>query len=145
MEIEEMLSTEEEAIVADVCRSLSTVEHYRRDSEQATRKRVEALYRQVKDAIGARTLSELREFSGQIARERLQAGFEFAEVHAAFSALEKAIWHHALVALPTYDQVLCLGLASTAIAHGDAAMGRVFGEGDGAAKPPIDLTPLFNE
>jgi hypothetical protein len=143
MNVEDLLSEDERAIVSEVCRVVAQLEHYRRDGTHATRCRIEALYKQLMTAVAARDLNGLRAYVAQIARERLEAGFELPEVEAAFSALEEAIWCHALVRLPPYDQAFALGLASTALAHGRDALERGFHYAHQAPEPYLDLTPLF--
>ena len=144
MNIEDVLREDEPAIVSETCEAVGRLEHYRRDGAEATRRRVEALYRQLMTAVCARDLEGLRRYAAQVARERLDAGFEIAEVEAAFSALEDAIWHDALARLPHYDQAWGLGLACTALAHGRAALrARLESAAARAAASSLDLTPLF--
>jgi hypothetical protein len=144
MDIEELLNEDEPAIVSETCRVVGELEHYRRDGHEATRGRVEALYRRVLEAVSTRDLGDLRAYAAQVARERSEAGYELPEVQAAFSALEKAIWQRALVRLAPYDQSWVLGLACTALAHGRAALGRAFDSlAPRTPAPCLDLTALF--
>jgi hypothetical protein len=145
MNIEDLLREHEQAILTDACQAIGRLEHYRRDGAEVTRRRVELLYRHVIAAVSARDLKDLRAYSAQIARERLAAGFDAPEVEAAFSALEEAIYHHALIRLPAYDQAWGLGLAGTAFAHGKEALVHAV-DGSASCPPafPIDLTPLFS-
>jgi RsbT co-antagonist protein rsbRD N-terminal domain len=145
MNIEEVLHENQAAIVADACRAIGRLEHYRRDGEQETKRRVEMLYQYLIAAVRALDLKELRTYAAQIARERVATGFAIAEVVAAFSAIEEAIWHHALIRLPRYDQAWGIGLACTVLAHGRAELARAVEAGSpGTGVPPIDLTPLFD-
>jgi hypothetical protein len=145
MNIEELLSENQAAIFADACRAIARLEHYRRDGAQETRRRVEALYGLLIEAVRALDLKDLRAYAAQVARERLATGFELSEVEAAFAAVEDAIWHHALIRLPHYDQAWGIGLACTALAHGRAELSRAIEAGSRRAPPPsIDLTPLFH-
>ena len=145
MNIEELLREHEQVILTDACRAIGRLEHYQRDGAEETRRRVELLYRQLIAALSERDVKDLRAYSEQVARQRLEAGFELSEVVAAYSALEEAIWHHALIRLPPYDQALGLGLASTAVAQGKVALGSlVEGVAPCAPAPSIDLTPLFS-
>jgi len=142
MNIEDLLTEDQSAIVTEACQAVGRLEHYRRDGAQATRRRLEALYHQLLDAVCTRDVRDLRRYAAQIARERLTTGFELPEVEEAFSALERAIWQRAVVRLPPYDQAWGLGLACTALAHGRCALERAF---DCVAPPAPypDLTPLF--
>jgi len=143
MNIEDLLTEEESAIVAEACQAVGRLEHYHRDGAQVTRRRLEALHHQLLDAVCTRDVRDLRRYAAHIARERQTAGFELLEVEEAFSALERAIWQHAVVRLPAYDQAWGLGLACTALAHGRSALERAF---DCIAPPAPypDLTPLFS-
>ncbi len=144
MDIEDVLSEDEPAIVGEACAAIAQVEPYRRDGAQRTHGRIEALTRQLMAAVRARDLTELRAYARQIASERYEAGFELSDVQAAFSALEAAIWHRALVRLPPYDLAWGLGLVSTALAHGRDALGRAFESAvPRTPAPTLDLTPLF--
>ena len=145
MNIEELLSESRTAIVADACQAIGRLEHYRRDGAQETQHRVEMLYHHLIEAVRALDLKDLRAYAAQIARDRLAAGFDAAEVAAAFSAVEQAIWHHALIRLPRYDQAWGIGLACTVLAHGRAEVERVAEHNAPyAPAPSIDLTPLFD-
>jgi hypothetical protein len=141
MNIEDVLGQDEVAIVSEAARALGQHEHYQRDGVEATRRRVEALYRHLRSAVSARDVALLRAYVGQVARERLDAGFQLSELQAAFSALEEAIWRDALARLPVYDQAWGLGLALTALAHGRDALGRAYEFS--ARAPALDLSPLF--
>jgi hypothetical protein len=145
MNIEELLRENEAAIVADACQAIGRLEHYRRDGAQETHRRVEMLYRHLIEAVHARDLEKLRTYAAQTARERLATGFELSELVAVFSAVEEAIWHHALIRLPRYDQAFGIGLACTVLAHGKAELVRaVEADAPSAPVPSIDLTPLFH-
>src|SRR6516165_9720753 len=89
MKIEELLRDDERAILDEAVRATALLSHYRRDGEEATRRRVQALYRAVARAVSARDLDDLLVHAGRIARERFLSGFERAEVEAAFATLEE--------------------------------------------------------
>lgn len=145
MEIEDLLHESEAAIVTDACRVVGQLEHYRRDGVKETLRRVEALYRHIIAAVRVRDLTDLRAHLAAIARDRLAAGYDVQELMAAFSAIEKAIWHHALIRLPAYDQAWGIGLACTVLAHGKAELGQaVRAMAPSVPLPPIDLTQLFS-
>ncbi len=145
MEIEDLLRENEAAIVKDASRVIGQLEHYYRDGAKETSRRVEALYRQIVAAVRARDLTDLRAHAAAVARERLAAGYEIQELMEAFSAVEKAIWHYALLRLPAYDQAWGIGLACTVLAHGKAEFGRAIeAVAPSVPVPPIDLTQLFS-
>ncbi len=145
MEIEDLLCESEAAIVTEACRVMGQLEHYRRDGVKETSRRVEALYRQIVGAVRGRDLTDLRAHAAAVARERLAAGYDVQELMAAFSAIEKAIWHHALYRLPVYDQAWGIGLACTVLAHGKAEFARALETiAPSVLLPPTDLTQLFS-
>jgi hypothetical protein len=144
MDIEQVLSEDEQAIIEEASRAVAQLEHYRQEGAQVTRRRVEMLYRHLNTAVHARDLRELRAYVREIARERYEAGYQLSDVQAAFAALEESIWRDAETRLPRYDLAFGIGLVSTALAHGRDTLGRTF---DAAAPravgPAPDLTPFF--
>lgn len=143
MDIVEMLRESESAIIGDAARAIGRLEHYRQQSAEETRRRVEQLYRHLIDAVCKRDVKDLRTYAADVARERVAAGFQVSELEAAFSAIEEAIWHHALIRLPAYDQAWGIGLACTVLAHGKAELGRAVDADTQFAPPAIDLTALL--
>jgi hypothetical protein len=142
--IEELLRDDETAILAEVAPDVARLEHYRRDGDEATRRRVEALYRHVARAGRARDLDELLAHAARIARERFQGGFELVEVQQAFSTLEDAISRRALERLPMEELAWGLGLVSTALAHARTELRRTYLGLAPAARPgTVDLTSVF--
>lgn len=144
MDILELLHEDENAILAEALPAVTWLEHYGRDGQERVRERLEALYRLVERAIRTGDLGELLAHAGRIAEERHGAGYDRAEVHAAFTALEAAIWHRARTHLPVEERTWALGLVGTALAHAREALDRAFAAlGHGAHPPFVDLTPLF--
>ncbi len=144
MNIEDLLRDDEPAILDEAWRAIARLEHYQRDGERATRRRLEALHRLVIDAVHTCDLNELLAHAGRIAQERFEAGFALSELQTAFSMLEEAIWRHAVARLPPSELAWGLGLVGTALAHGKDALGRAFVSlAPRAHAPSIDLTALF--
>jgi hypothetical protein len=143
MGIEELMRIDEAAILEEACRAVTRLEHYRRDGEETTRWRLHVLHRRVVDAVLTRDLAPLRSHLAQVARERYKAGFDLAEVHGAFSALQDAIWRRAVAELDPDELAWGFGLVATALAHGRETLERTFAS---LVRPeaPIDLTPLFH-
>ncbi len=139
--IEELLRSERQDILEEAEGAVARLEHYRRDGERATRRRLEALYREVAAAVERRDLTGIVAHASGVARERFETGFEYPEIFAAFSSVETAIRRRVLHALPPDERALGLGLVGTAFAHGKAALGRTFASL--ASAPALDLTPLF--
>jgi hypothetical protein len=144
MKIEELLRDDERTILDEAVRTTTLLSHYRRDGEEATRRRVQALYRAVARAVSARDLDELVAHAGRIGRERFQGGFEQAEVEAAFATLEEAIERRALSRMPREELAWGLGLVATALAHARTELGRTFATLAHASRPgAVDLTSVF--
>jgi len=143
--IEQLLREDEPAILDEAAPTIARLAHYRRDGAEATRLRIEALVRHVARAVRARDLDDLLVHAARIARERFAAGFDLAEVEAAFSMLEDAISRRALAKLPAGELAWGLGLVGTALAHARDELGRTFVSLAPAARPgSLDLTALFN-
>ncbi len=144
MKIEELLRDDEPAILDEAVRTTALLTHYRRDGEEATRRRVQALYRAVARAVSARDLDELLAHAGRIARERFQGGFEQAEVEAAFATLEEAIERRAVARMPKEELAWGLGLVATALGHARVELGRTFASlAHGSRLGAVDLTSVF--
>jgi hypothetical protein len=142
--IEDLLREEEAAILAEAVPTTTQLSHYRRDGEEATRRRVRALYRAVARAVSARDLDVVVTHGARVARERFEGGFEQAEVEAAFAALGDAIARRALERLPQEELGWGLGLVQTALGHARAELGRTYGWLTHASRPgAVDLTSVF--
>src|SRR5512137_409077 len=126
VDILELMTRDEEAIVAEALTAVSWLEHYGRDGEAVARERLRALCRLVADAIRSQDLGGLVEHAEQIARERHLAGYDRAEVASAFSAVEEAIWHRTILAMPAGDRPWSVGLVGTALGHARQALLRAF-------------------
>jgi hypothetical protein len=144
VDILDLLQNEEDAIVAEALTAVTWLEHYERDGEDVARERLRALCRLVAGAIRTQDLEGLLAHAGRIARERHAAGYDRAEVVSAFSAVEEAIWHRTLSAMPAAERTWALGLVGTALTHAKDALARAFVDVGGVGIPPfVDLSPLF--
>jgi hypothetical protein len=145
MQIEDLLRDDEPAILDEAVRSTTQLSRYRRDGEEATRRRVQALYRAVARAVRARDLDELLLHAARVGRERFQGGFEQAEVEAAFATLEEAIERRALSRMPKEELAWGRGLVATALGHARAELGRTFASlAHGERLGAVDLTSVFH-
>ncbi len=142
--IEDLLRDDEAAILEEARTRVARLAHYHRDGDGATRERLGALYARLAAAVRARDLEDLLAHAERVARERFAAGFDLAEVHAAFSALEEAIWRRASDRLSLDEQAWGLALVTTALAHAKETLGHAFLAARPAAHAPsVDLTPVF--
>lgn len=142
--IDHLLREDEPAILEEARTRVARLEHYRRDGDAPTRERLAALFRRLARAVRTRDLDELLSHAERVARERCAAGFGLAELHAAFSALEEAIWTRASARLPLDEQAWGLALVTTALAHAKEALGRAYlAAAPSGHAPSVDLTPVF--
>ena len=145
MKIEDLLRDDEPAILDEAAPTIAQLAHYRRDGDEATRRRVEALYRHVTRAVRARDLDDLLAHAARIARERFEAGFDLAEVEAAFATLEDAISRRALARMPHDELAWGLGARRRPRSRTRASeLGRTFVSLAHGARPgSVDLTAVF--
>jgi hypothetical protein len=136
--IQDLLHTERLDILDEASSVVARLEHYRRDGELATHRRLEALYGQVEAAVEQRDLAGIVAHAAAIARERFESGFDHSEVLAAFTTLEDSIRRRTLDRLVPDERAWGLGLVGTAFAHGRESLGRTY-----SALDTTDLTPLF--
>jgi hypothetical protein len=142
--IEQLLREDEPAILEEARARVAQLEHYHRDGDGRTLERLEALYRRLVRAVRTRDLDELLSHAERVGRERFAAGFDLGEVHAAFSALEEAIWRRATGRLALEEQAWGLALVTTALAHAKEALGHAYlAAVPSAHLPSVDLTPVF--
>jgi hypothetical protein len=140
-DIVELLRAERAEIIDETAAAVARLEHYRRDGEKVTRRRLEALYREVASAVERRDLTGICAHSAAIARERWETGFDHLELLSAFTALEAAIHRRTAEELPPRERALGFGLVGTAFSHGRRYLGEAFGAL--GTSPALDLTPLF--
>ncbi len=144
MDVVEMLREDEDAILAEAVPAVTWLRHYGAEGEETARERLQALYRLVERAVADRDLDELLAHARRVARERFEAGYDRAEVLSAFSALEEAIWHQALLRLPDGERTWALGLVGTALSHAKEALTRAFASlAQGPQAPYVDMSRIF--
>jgi hypothetical protein len=112
LKIEDLLREDAAAILDGAVHAVAQLEHYRRDGGDATRRRLTATYGRVVDAVVTRDLTALRAHVARVARERLDAGFDWYELQTAFATLEENIWRRAVTRLPAS------AFADVALVHG---------------------------
>ncbi len=142
--IDDLLREEGPAILEEARTRVAQLQHYRRDGDGPTRERLEALCVRLSRALRTRDLDELLAHAERVARERQAAGFDLAEIHAAFSALEEVIWRRASERLSLDEQAWGLALVTTALSHAKEALGRAYlAAAPAGHAPSVDLTPVF--
>jgi hypothetical protein len=140
-----VLQRERTSIVATACDS---IRHRRTRYESAgpdeTRRRVEALYDEVLEAVGSRDLAGIVDYARRLAAERFQSGYDLSEVQVAFNALEEATWSTLCAELPPERLALSLGLVGTILGAAKDALAREYVSlASQTHVPSLDLRALF--
>jgi hypothetical protein len=133
-------------IVADAEAGLARVHsrHYESAGEEAVHARLVLLYDHVLDALAHRDLAPTIAYAEQVAEERFAAGYDLAEVQAAFNALEEATWSRVFAELEPAQYADALGLVSTILgAAKDALARRYVSLATDTHTPSLDLQALF--
>jgi hypothetical protein len=142
----DLLGRERAAIVGDAEAALARAHsrHYESAGEDAVRRRLEALYDHLVEAVGERDLGPMLAYAERIAEERFNAGYDLAEVQTAFNALEEATWSRAFAELEPSQLAESLGLVSTVLGAAKDALGRRYVSlATNAHAPSLDLQALF--
>jgi hypothetical protein len=82
------------------------------------------LFDRLLEAAASRDVTAIAEYAHAVAEERFSAGYDLAEVQAAFNVLEEATWAQALAALPAEELAETLGSVSTILGCGKDALAR---------------------
>ena len=118
--------------------------HYDAAGAENARERLEALYDRLIEAVDTRDLASIVAYARQVARERFEAGYDLAEVQAAFNALEEATWSRVLADLPPERFSEALGLVTTILGAAKDALGREYVSlATQRHAPSLDMSRLF--
>jgi hypothetical protein len=143
----EFLSAEREAIIQAAGDALERTasRHYGVVGLEESGRRLSALFDRLVAAIDARRLDMVSAYGEQVAEERFNAGYDIAEVQAAFNVLEEATWTRVLAARDRLDVAHALGLVSTVFgAAKDALARRYVSLATSGHVPTLDLQALFS-
>ena len=141
-----MLETQREAIVAEALQELTRRRqpHYEASGPEVSERRLRTLFDLAVESVRSRSLVGIVRHSEQVARERFEEGFDFREVHAAFNALEEAIWKHAFSDIPPEGLAESIGLAATVLGAGKEALAAEYSALASQRKArSLDLSRLF--
>jgi hypothetical protein len=120
------------------------LKHYAAAGEQATREHLTALYDLAVSGIATRNLTPMIEHARRIAADRFQAGFDLAEVQAAFNVLEEALWQHIFAKLAPAEFAQSIGLVSTALGAGKDSLARSYVQlASKSHVPTLNLSRMF--
>ena len=140
------LAERRDAIVdaAEIALDRAESPHYGAAGADEVRKRLEALFDRMQDALAAKDLGPMLAYTRQIAAERFGAGYGLSEVQTAFNALEEATWTRVFADLEPAHYAETLGLVSTVLGAAKDALGREYVSlATNAHAPSLDLRALF--
>jgi NAD(P)-dependent dehydrogenase (short-subunit alcohol dehydrogenase family) len=142
----QFLAREREAIVTAATEALgrTAARHYVAAGAGVRQQRHEALLDHVIQALEDRNLRAVVAYAERIAQERFEAGYDLAEVQAAFNALEEAAWSRVFALLEPSQFADAIGLISTVVgAAKDALARRYVNLASNAHAPALDYGALF--
>jgi len=122
-----ILDQERRFIVQTACESIRhSRTHYGAAGPDETRRRIEALYDELLEAVSTRDLSGVVERAREIAADRFQSGYDLTDLQAAFNALEEAVWRSLCARLQPEQLAESLGLVSTVFGAAKDALAREY-------------------
>jgi hypothetical protein len=146
MKTAEFLTREREAIVdaAESALERTPARHYETAGAGEVRRRLEALFDHVLDALSSRNLGPALAYAEQVAEERFNAGYDLSEVQTAFNALEESTWSRVFAELDPSQFAETLGLVSTILGAAKDALARKYVSlATDTHAPSLDLHALF--
>jgi hypothetical protein len=146
MDTAEFLTRERETIVDAAHDALVRAHsrHYESAGTSEVRRRLEALFDYLLDAMRRRDLGPIVAHAQQVAQERFNAGYDLSEVQSAFNALEEATWGRVFADLQPEQFAEALGLVSTILGAAKDALGREYVSlATNTQAPSLDLEALF--
>jgi hypothetical protein len=118
--------------------------HYAALGERLTRQYLSDLFNQVVNGVVNREAVHLVLHAERIAEERFLAGFDLAEVQAAFNALEEAMWRRITVAEHGPELLASVGRLSAILGAGKDALARSYVRLASARHAPhVDVEALY--
>jgi hypothetical protein len=128
-----------DAAVADVASR-----HYDAAGALEVRQRIESLFDCILGSLAIGDVAPIVAHAQQIAGERFDAGYDLAEVQAAFNAFEAAVWARVVAVLPPERYARTLGLVTTILGEEKDALARTYvSRATDAHAPSLDLRTLF--
>jgi hypothetical protein len=118
---------------------------YQALGEETTRRYLEELFTLVVEGVSAREAVHLVQHAELIAGERFHAGFDLAEVQAAFNALEQAMWRRVATGEDPFELLASVGVLSAVLGAGKDALARSWVHLASARHAPhLDVQALYN-
>ena len=146
MNLLQMLEASRAEILADAYAALTRahLSHYELAGPDVTEERLRVLYDLVEESVRRHNLVPVIEHAERVARERYEAGFDFRQVHAAFNALEEAIWKRAIAEVPPLGLTEAIGLTGTVLGAGKEALAAEYiALASHRKAPSLNLAGLF--
>lgn len=100
--------------------------NYHALGEAFTRRYLGELFDQVLHGLVNREAVHLVQHAEEIAEERFHAGFDLAEVQAAFNAIEQAMWRRVVQLETSSELLVSVGMLSSILGAGKDALARVY-------------------
>jgi hypothetical protein len=128
MSVDVVLSVAADEIVDEAYGELhpSVHPHYHAMGEAETRQYLTRLFALVVQGVEAREAVHMVQHAEEIAEERFHAGFDLAEVQAAFNALEQAMWRRVVAVEDPSELLASVGVLSSILGAGKDALARVY-------------------
>jgi hypothetical protein len=118
--------------------------HYAALGERLTRQYLADLFVQVVNGVTHREAVHLVQHAEVMAEERFLAGFDLAEVQAAFNALEQAMWRRITTAEHGPELLATVGILSSVLGAGKDALARAYVRLASARHAPhVDVQALY--
>ena len=146
MDTAEFLTHEREAIVgaAEAALARTQARHYETAGADEVRRRLEALFDHLLNALRSRDLGPVLAYAEQVAEERFNAGYDLSEVQTAFNALEEATWSRVFAEMEPTQFAEALGLVGTILGSAKDALARKYVSlASKTHVPSLDLLALF--
>jgi ParB-like chromosome segregation protein Spo0J len=140
-----VLEQEREPIVGAAAESIRhSRTRYVSAGQDETRRRLEALYDELLEALSSRDLGGVIDYARPLAAERFASGYDLSEVQGAFNALEEATWAVLCARSQPEQLAVSLGLVSTVLGAAKDALGREYVSlASQTHVPSLDMRALF--
>ena len=127
VELTVVLDRERSVIIAAASESIrQSRTRYETAERDETRRRLDALYDQLRAAVASRDLTGISKFAWELGARRFRSGYDLSEVQSAIDALGEAAWRTVCAQLPSDRHAVALGLVSTVLGTAKAELAREY-------------------
>jgi hypothetical protein len=99
---------------------------YDTSDKKENKERLAKLFDLTIESVKAKSLTHIKLFAADIAKERFESGFDLSEVITAFNALEEQIWKKILNSYQDSDLGKALGYISTILGAGKESLALTY-------------------